>query len=205
MKSLQTSLFLALGVLFAGSAFAQDDAPASATTPASSSGLLGKRYVEASVFLVDYQNAPDNGFGVGTAINVPLTAHVDVGATFQHNWREGDRRDNFQDLTAYVTGYTTCGDFRPFARASLGYEWWNPSDDPFYQIDVGSEYLVNERLSFSAQVSWSEFLASDWNGGAFAGSARANYWITPVMATSATVTYNEGGTWACALGAVFVF
>ena len=199
MKNLQTSLLLALGVALALPAIAEP------TTPAPASGLLGKRYAEASAVLIDYQNAEDNGYGVGTAVNVPLTTHLDAGASFQHTWIEGDEAENFQDLSAYLTAYTACGDFRPFAKASLGYEWWHVSNDPFYQLDAGSEYLVTNRFSVSAQISWSEFLASDWNGGSFATSARANYWVTSAIATSATVTYSEGGTWAYGLAAVFKF
>ncbi|MDF3056228.1 MAG: hypothetical protein K0R17_443 [Rariglobus sp.] len=199
MKHLHASFLLALGLAFAASAGAQTPA----ATP--SSGLLGKRYVEASTFLIDYHNAPDAGYGVGTAVNVPLNAHFDVGASFLHTWEEGDATENFQDLAVSLTAYAAHGNFRPFAKASLGYEWWYVSDDPFYQIDVGTEYLVTDRFSVSAQLSWSEFLATDWNGGMFSGSTRANYWVTADIATSVNVTYTEGGTWTYGLAAVFQF
>ena len=98
-----------------------------------------------------------------------------------------------------------CGDFRPFATATLGYQWWATSNDPWYQLDVGSEYLVTERLSVSAQVSWSEFLAGNWNGGEWGAGGRAHYWLTKNLATSATAAYTEGGTWTYRLGVVFQF
>jgi hypothetical protein len=70
---------------------------------------------------------------------------------------------------------------------------------------VGGEYLVTQRFSVSVQLSWSEFLASDWNGGGFSGSTRANYWVTEAIATSLTVGYLEGGSWSYGLAAVFRF
>ena len=185
---------------------------AALTTPAlaqSASGLLGKRYAEASAFAIDYNHFEDNGYGVGAAVNIPVASHLDVGVFFNETGIEGHSsdpsNDDFQDLAGYATLYRVCGDFRPFARATLAYEWWSVSDDPWYQLDAGSEYLVTDRLSVSAQVSWNEFLASDWNGGAFSTSARANFWVTKTIAASANVNYTEGGTWGYGVAAVFQF
>ncbi len=204
-KSVHTS-FAVLGLAAATTAFAQSDATASASSSASASaGLLGKRYVEAQAFLIDYQNFEDNGFGVGAAVNVPVTANVDVGAWFQHNWTEGDQGDNFQDLALYVTGYCEHGDLRPFATASIAYEWWSVSDDFWYQLDVGAEYTISDQLSVSARVGWFDYFSSDWDNGAFLVSTRANYWVTPTIATSLTVGYVEGGTWNYGVAAVFTF
>jgi hypothetical protein len=199
MKSLQTSLLLVLGVVLAAPVIAQTDASAP------SSGLLGKRYVEAFTTLSDYKNFEDNDFTLGTSVNIPLTTGLDAGAYFQHTWTEGDQSENFQDLAANLTAYASCGALRPFVRATLGYDWWYVSNDPFYQIDVGGEYLVTQRFSVSVQLSWSEFLASDWNGGGFSGSTRANYWVTEAIATSLTMGYLEGGSWSYGLAAVFRF
>ncbi|GEM_PF-2705429 len=204
MKPIPSSLALALGLAsaFAAPAFAQAMEPVAA---APSSGLLGKRYVEASLFLVDYQVIRDDGYGVGAAVNVPVAPNFDVGASFQHNWLEGDAGSNFQDLAVHATAYAECGDFRPFAKVTLAHEWWHTSSDFWYQFDVGSEYLVTERFSVSARVNWSEYLASDWDGGVFGVAARANYWLTPDVATSATVSYTEGGTWTYGVAVVFQF
>ncbi len=79
------------------------------------------------------------------------------------------------------------------------------SDDPFYQLDAGSEYLVNERLSLSAQITWGEYLAEDWNGGNFSASTRANFWLTDALAASATLGCTEGGNWNYGVAAVFAF
>lgn len=166
------------------------------------SGLLGKRYVEASAFILDYQNYEDDGYGLGVVVNLPVTAHLDVGAGFEPNWEEGDRDENFQDLFLYATLHTEFGDLRPFARAELGYEWWSVSDDPFYQVDVGAEYPLTDRVSVSASVGWSEFLSEDWNGGSFVASLRGNYWVTEAFAVSLTGSAMEGGTWG--YGAAFV-
>lgn len=200
MKTLHRLSLVVIGLVLSASLGAQISTP-----EAPSSGLLGKRYVEASTFLIDYQNFPDHGYGLGTAVNVPLTANLDVGAFFQYNWTESDASDHFQDLGVYLAAYVERGKFRPFARATIAYEWWTVSDDPWYQIDLGSEYLISDRLSVSAQVSWVEFLSGDWNGGSFAGTGRANYWVTTGIATSVYVTYAEGGTWTYGLGAVFKF
>jgi hypothetical protein len=199
MQPPQLALLASAALALAAPAVAQP------TATASDSGLLGKRYVEASTLLLDYNNDPDNGYAVGTAINVPVAEHLDLGASFEHDWLEGDRDENFQDLGVSLTAYTQHGSCRPFVRAELGYEWWHVSDDPFYQIDVGSECLVTDRLSLSAELSWSEFLAEDWNGGSFAGAVRGNYWLSANLALYSKVTAFEGGHWAYAVGAVFAF
>jgi hypothetical protein len=202
MQTLNTTLTLALGV-------AALTTPAFAQSSEAGSGLLGKRYAEAAGFAIDYNHYEDNGYGLGAAVNVPVAAHLDVGAFFNHTGIEGHSsdpsNDDFQDLAGYVTAYTAVGDFRPFARATLAYEWWSVSDDAWYQLDAGSEYLVTDRLSVSAEVSWDEFLAEDWNGGYFSTGVRANFWVTETIATSASVTYTEGGNWGYGVAAVFQF
>ncbi len=199
MQTPRLALLASAALTLAAPAFAEP------TSTAPDSGLLGKRYAEASTLLLDYNNDPDNGFAVGTAINVPVTAHLDLGASFEHDWLEGDRDENFQDLGVSLTAYTQHGSCRPFVRAELGYEWWHVSNDPFYQIDAGSECLLTERLSVSAELSWSEFLAEDWNGGYFSGAVRGNYWLNTDLALYSKVTTIEGGNWAYTVGAVFAF
>lgn len=199
MKTIQSLFALGLTTACALPAFAQDAAP-------TDSGLLGKRYVEASFIVTDTQHVSETGYGLGASVNMPITSNVDAGVLFTHNWSEGgDKANEFQDLAGHVTVYQVCGDFRPFATATLGYQWWATSNDPWYQLDVGSEYLVTERLSVSAQVSWSEFLAGNWNGGEWGAGGRAHYWLTKNLATSATAAYTEGGTWTYRLGVVFQF
>lgn len=199
MQTPRPALLVSAALVLATPAFAESNA----TAP--DSGLLGKRYAEASALLLDYNNEPDNGFAVGTAINVPVATHLDLGASFEHDWLEGDRDENFQDLGVSLTAYTQHGSCRPFVRAELGYEWWHVSNDPFYQIDVGSECLLTERLSVSAELSWSEFLAEDWNGGEFFATARANWWFTDTLAASLSGTAYEGGTWGYGAALVLRF
>lgn len=198
MKPIQSSIALGLAVACALPAFAQDETPLA-------SGLLGKRYVEASFIVTDTQNMTETGYGLGTAFNMPLGANLDAGASFAHNWAGDDSANEFQDLAAHLTAYQVCGDFRPFATATLGYQWWQTSNDLWYQLEAGSEYLVTERLSLSAQVSWAEFIAADWNGGQWGAGSRANYWLTKNWAASALVAYTEGGTWTYSAGVVFQF
>lgn len=197
-------LALCLSVLSA--AFLTTARAQSLETSAPDSGLLGKRYVEASAFLTDNNHSADNGYAAGTAVNVPLTAHLDLGASFAHVWSDSDTAaDRFDDLSVSLTAYTRRGQFRPYARASFGYEWWTISNDPFYQLEAGSEYLLTSRLSVSAQVGWSEFLAEDWNGGSFSASARANYWLTPSLAASPALGYSEGGHFTYGLAVAYRF
>lgn len=183
-------------------AFAQAAAPSAAS---SGSGLLGSRYVEAATFAVDYQSYEDNSFGVGTTVNIPVAASLDVGATFEHTQEEGDSSENFQDLSAYATWHAALGELRPFARAELGYEWWHVSDDAFYEISLGAEYSICPRLSVSGSAGWSEFLAEDWNGGEFFATARANWWFTDTLAASLSGTAYEGGTWGYGAALVLRF
>ncbi len=195
--------------LFGSVAFAQTPAvePAETCACAASTGpgLLGKCYVEASAHALDFNNTSFTEHGVGVAVNMPLAPRLDVGAIFEHTWEEGSLDENYQDLSAYATVYTEVGDLRPYVRAELGYEWWPVSDDPFYAVEVGAEYLIGERLSLSAGVEWSEYLASDWNGGGFAANVRANLWLTDSLAGVVGVTGIEGGSWLYRLGAVYAF
>ena len=203
MKPTQATLALTLGLAaLTPPAFAQ---PAPAAAPVAGSGLLGKRSAEAGAMISDNTNDSDDGYTAGATVNIPVRSFLDVGATFEHSWLEGDQGENFQDLSAFATAYTQRGAFRPFARAELGYEWWHVSNDAFYQLDAGTEYLLNDRLSHSAQISWGEYLAEDWNGGGFSASTRANYWVTKSLAASGIIGYTEGGNWNYGLAAVFSF
>ena len=186
MKSLQTSLLFAFGVALASPVLAQSDG--------SSSGLLGTRYVEASGILFNYTHMSEDSYTVGTDVNLPLCAHLDLGASLTHSW-----------LAVALTAYTAWGDFKPFAKASLGYEWWYVSNDPFYQIDAGGEYRLTDRLSVSAQVTWLEYLAEDWNGGSFSASVRTNYWFTERLAGAVSLFSAEGGAWGYGLGVLLRF
>jgi hypothetical protein len=173
--------------------------------PVGGSGLLGKRYFETSASQIDYQNFEDNGYAVAAAVNVPVAAHLDAGVGFAHNWLEGDRDDDSQDLSVHATVHTEFGALRPFASAELGHEWWSVSDDFYYTISAGAEYPITDRFSLSGSVTWGEFLADDWDGGAFSASLRANYWFTDSLAASIATAAYEGGSWGYGLALVAVF
>lgn len=191
-----------LALVLAVPAFAQTSPTPAAQEPASPS-LLGKRYIEASAGIV--ASSPDDGYGLGAAFNAPLTAGLDVGASFQHNWLEGDSSDNYQDLAVNLTGYQDLGKIRVFGRATLGYEWWSVADESWYQFEAGAEYALTSRLLVSAQVAWYDYFSSDTSDGAFAGGPKVTYWTSSAIALSGSAILQEGGDVAYVLGVAFVF
>ena len=87
MKTIQSLFALGLTTACALPAFAQDAAP-------TDSGLLGKRYVEASFIVTDTQHVSETGYGLGASVNMPITSNVDAGVLFTHNWSEGGDKAN---------------------------------------------------------------------------------------------------------------
>ena len=193
MKS--TCFFTVLtSVIFCASGFAQ--APASPS-------LLGKRTVETDLGINDYTQYPTDYF-VGTTVNVPLTAGLDAGASFDHTRQEGGA-SHYEVLGAHLTGYHDVGAPRLFARATLNYEWWAVENLVWYQADIGAERALCSRVLLSAFISWHDFFSSQVLDGSFSSTAKLAYWVTPKVALDGSCSLLEEGSLSYRLGVTFVF
>lgn len=197
-------LLLALAVT--GSAIAQT-APVAQADVAADSGLLGKRYVFAGFGYLDVNHSTTDGFGIATAVNVPVSANLDVGIAYNHEWVENNSDINANILTGHATYYVVEGQFRPFVRGEFGHAWTDAvmgGDVWVWRADVGTEYLVNDKLSLSASAGYSDSFESGDNH-VWSGSVELSYWITPTIAIGGEFGLIEGGNHLYGVGAVFVF
>lgn len=178
------------------------NAPAFAQSPASPS-LLGKRTIETDLGINDYTQYPTDYF-VGTTVNVPLTAGLDAGASFDHTRQEGGA-SHYEVLGAHLTGYRDVGATRLFARATLNYEWWAVENLVWYQADIGAERALCSRVLLSAFVSWHDFFSSQVLDGSFSSTAKLTYWVTPKVALDGSGSLLEEGSISYRVGVTFVF
>jgi len=184
-------------------AFAQSTA---VQTETASSGLIGKRYVEAGLGWVDYRHTSRDGFGAGVGVNVPVSANFDVGVSYQHSYIQ--HWINVGDyLGTAATGYITRGQDKYFASLSLGYAWaqrWLDSDHTVWGGSVGIERSVNEKLSTSFSVGYDDDLGQH-RVGLWDMSVGANYAFCSKIVGTAKISYIEYGSLGYSLGLAYRF
>ncbi len=195
-------LLSVVAALAAGtSVFAQQ--PDSGSLSASS-GLLGKRYAEASFSFVDINHSGIDAFGAGLNVNVPLTTSLDLGFGYGHDWIESFSDIDSDVVSADLTGYITSGSFRPFATLALGHAWVPGDDFAVWGAAVGVEYDISSVVSTRLTAGYRDDFESGSNGS-WDATARANLWITRGLAANVAVSLIERGDVAYTAGITLRF
>jgi len=198
---------LALGLVVAGASFAQ-----TASTTAPAIGVLGQSYSEFSYGVTDITRVSKDQQNLGVAANVPVTPHLDLGASYGYSWLRGIGHTN--DVAAGATAYTAWNGVKPFVGAGLGYEWdrygTSRDDSATWGLAAGVEIPVSV-VSITPQVVY----ADDFHGRANSAQqwtygVEGNYWITKTAAVFGDVGYVDvHGTsdhaWQYTVGARFRF
>jgi len=195
--------------------------------PATSSnvnGVLGQRFVEASVGAIDPHGSSDEGFTGDLSVKLPVQAGLDVGFGYTYDRVTADigsapfhLRSRDHTLGATVTGYSTLGGVKPFAGAGLGYQWSRAKldfgsarildtddDDGIWALGAGVEIPLGA-VTLTPSVTYQDGFAQDSAAG-FAYGAEAHMWFTRSVGGFADATFSDpinGGlqSWTYRVGA----
>jgi hypothetical protein len=185
-------------------AFAQDTTVSTETT--ATAGLLGSRYVAAGFGWTDINHSRIDAMSTGLTLNVPVTANVDVSLGYAYSWAEG-AIDLGHAAGATVTGYLVRGQYKPFASASLGYDWSPNSIDKDHGIwgaDAGVEYALSDKFAVTASTGYTDDFGqhrdSQWDA-----TVGASYNFTAKFVGTASVSYIEGGSFGYNAGIAYRF
>jgi hypothetical protein len=177
-----------------------------ATASETTASLLGVRYVEAGLGVLDVRHDDRGAYSVGANVNVPVTANLDLAAGYSHNWAENN--DSFYDNVVFVeaTAYLTEGAFRPFAVAGLGYIWEGSGDDNYgaWRAGLGVEYSINATTAVTLEGSYSDTF-EDRDAHAFSGTLSLSHWFTSSVAGTIGATWFEYGDVGYGVSAIFKF
>jgi opacity protein-like surface antigen len=188
---------------------------AQATPNAGSSGLLGQRFAQAGVGLVDPHGTSDNGFAGDLGVNLPLQTGLDLGLAYNYNRINTDLgsaplniRSRDHSLFAGLTAYNTYEGWKPFFGAGLGYEWTRTKfrfagtpvftdrdDEAIWALGVGVEIPVGA-ITFTPSIGYQDGFKSR-STGVFGYGVEAHTWFTRKIGGFADVTYSDptgGGT-----------
>lgn len=203
---------LAVGLLVAAAGYAQTSttttAPASTAT---SSGLLGQRYVEAGFGVTDLRGVSDNLFDLGVAVNLPVASSVDVGAFYNYSWFDGPFSAHSNQVGVGGTYYVPLSGIKPFASVGVGYSWDRSGgfrdNRGFWAAAIGAEIPVGA-VTFTPHISYTD----DFEGGnadGYSYGVEASTWISARTGVYLSVGRIEGpgssDAWTYGLGVRFKF
>ncbi len=174
---------------------------------ASPASLLGVRYLEGGVGLLDVDRSDRNIYGLGAAINLPVEEHFDLKAGYGYSWLENNGGAYQHAVGANLVGYLTENEFRPFAQAGLGLVWQGGDDgDDFavWNVGGGLEYAINALTAVRVRVGHEDSFESGMDSNVSIG-AGVSHWFTDALAGTASLTRIEGGDVAYSVGVVFRF
>jgi hypothetical protein len=178
---------------------------------AASAGLLGSRYSEVAYNYTDLPGSKHaDGFGLN--FNQPLRANLDFTAGY--NWSKADFGAfdvKVQDLQAGVRGFTTLSWGRPYAEASVGWEWAKAAgihDDSFaYRVGVGAEFQVAPALVVTPFVNFVR--ATGFNASEVELGAKVTYRLNREWSLTARAQYeavrHDRDSAEYSVGAIFHF
>jgi hypothetical protein len=176
------------------------------TVSTNNAGLLGQRYAEASVGLVDPHGTSSNGFSGDLGVNLPLQTGLDAGFSYNYDrFHASGIRSSDHTIGASLTAYNSFGNLKPFFGAALGYQWNRAKFGSFTARDDSSLWALGTGVEIpcgtftvTPKVSYQDGFSRDSASG-FAYGAEAHTWFTRSVGGFADVTYSDptgGGTQA---------
>lgn len=206
MKLITKIASVSAALVIAAAAHAQTTAAAKATED---SGLIGKRYVSATMSYSDVHSSSWGLFDSTLTFNMPVLSNVDVGASYDYSWLEGHRKINQQVPSVYATGYLTEGALKPFATVELGYAWdRNPGfqrdDRLVYATAAGVQWSINQSCALTVAAGRAaDFKAGD--NSAYSGTIGFNVAVTKSVDLLVQGTWGEHSTGGAGLGVAYRF
>lgn len=161
--------------------------------PEGPAGLLGQRYVEADVSLVDLTGVSRNLYGFGIGVNWPMQPNIDVHYAYGYSWLEGDRKLDQHLFLGGATGYFSEGPTRPFGTVTIGYQDHRTAGGrTFWSAMGGVEHVASSRMVLTGRFGYSDDLKSG-DYGSWSVSAALAYSVNPRILVEPEVSLIEGG------------
>ncbi len=206
--NLTKKITLALGLLAAGTSFAQDKT--------STGGLLGQRFAEFNFSFVEIDSVSKLSYEPGVRVNLPLIANsVDVGATYDYARIRGPIKGHANSLSTYAVGYVALEGVKPFLAASLSHTWsslaFGLSDNSSgWGLIAGFEIPVGP-VTLTPSIGYSDDFDNGFgDGDVWTYRVEGNYWITPRSSLYAAIAKidahrNPINAWTYDVGVRFRF
>lgn len=186
IKSVILAAAVSLG--FAVQASAQD------ASLEKSQGVIGSRYASVELNYFDLQSGPPTvGRGITVAYNQPVTANIDVGASYESIRIKYSGTVNKSDkFDALLTGYIAQSWGKPFVAAGLGWMFGDVAafteDSLTIKASVGSEFAVAKNLTVTPYVGFAR-IVSNFQENDFIGGVKAAYRLDKDWDLTARVEY----------------
>jgi hypothetical protein len=183
---LTKKITLALGLLTAGTSFAQTTAPVS-------NGLLGQRYAEFNFSFVEIDSVSDYSYSPGLSANIPLIPSLlDVGASYNYTKVRGPLKGHANSLSTYAVAYVPLEGVKPFVGASLGHEWTSLgggfSDNAgVWGVSAGVEIPIGS-FTLTPRIGYSDDFENGFGeDDVWTYAVEGNYWFSPKSAVFASI------------------
>lgn len=198
---------LAIAGLCAGAA-----SLASAAAPGGDAGLLGERYVGATIDYVVFDgDALDDGIGVTLAYNNPLNEEIDLSVTYSYLGSEAYDSTNVTShaLLVGATFHSQMGQGRGLLRVELGVNrlkaGGSETEIP-YALTLGYELPLNAEFALTPFVTWSDLVDSDLDvDGTFDLGVLASWRVSETLDIVGTVTRNDDSDLGLSAGVAYRF
>lgn len=163
------------------------------TATAEPVGVLGQSYSEAHFGASDIQRYGKDQYGLGVALNQPITPYLDATAGYDYAWIRGAGHVN--GVSAGATAYKLFNGVKPFVSAGIGYDWqrWgNGKDDLFvWNAAVGVEIPASVVTITPRVVFSDDFRRPARSSQQTSYEVEANYWVSKKLAVFANVGYTD--------------
>lgn len=197
---------LSLSILVtAGAGYAQQ--------PATQTGLLGQRYVNAAFSVTNLRAISDDGYGTSIGINLPVCPNADVSFGYDYDWLDVLGAKAYgHTLTAAATFYARSHGIKPFVGLGVGYQWSTIKVSGFKSTDSNAIWaaglgveIPSGFVTLTPSVSYTDAFKSNSGGGQWSYGVEANHWFTSKVAGFADVTYADptgsgGESWIYRVG-----
>lgn len=184
------------------------------TTPSDGPGLIGKRYVGVDLFSVDYRGSGSNNANGGAVfLNVPVHTYLDLAEGGAYAERcNGAIKDDWKQVVASLTAHTTINGVTPFFDVGLTHSSFTEKylgsefhgEGSYYQTGAGFEIPLGQRASLALRIGGE---ANTQAGSQFywQKSVKGAYWLTPRVASVASVSFYESLSVFYSVGIRLVF
>lgn len=189
--NLTKKISLVLAVAAAATGYSQ-----TTTAAAASTGLLGQRYADVSLGLLDPHGTSDTGYGAGFGVNLPVATNLDASFNYGYSrFNNGGLKLRDHAVNAALIGYSSYGTVKPFVGLGLGYQWsktkfagFSVKDDTAsWAVGAGVEVPAGQ-FTLTPSVSYVDGFENNTTGS-YTYGVEASTWLSKTVAGYVDVSY----------------